>query len=88
MAGTLRGASPFKARSVINDNVSRAAALSNLDHTVFGQSNRKFHDVSMVENLKRGLVLGHSSLSAVHFFRQLYEDRQSLGPSAENHERF
>ena len=76
MGGTLRGGSPFKARSVANDNVSRAAPLSNLDHlTVFGQSNRKFHDMSMVENLKRGLVMGHSSLGAVHLFRQLYEDR-------------
>jgi len=41
-----------------------------------------------MQNLKRGLIAGHSQLNASHLVRQLYEERTSLGPSAENHERF
>lgn len=45
-------------------------------------------DNAMMNNLKRGLVSGYSSLNAQHFIRQLYDDRAEFGPSAENHMRF
>ena len=69
------------------DNYTKA--ISNLDQTVFSMKSRMdLHENTMMDNLKRGLVAGHSQLNAQHFLRQLYDDRQGLGPLAENSERF
>ena len=80
--------SPFKTKlDQSNDNYSRA--LSNLDQTrVSMRSHVNVQEQSMLQNLKRGLVAGHSQLNASHFVRQLYDDRAEYGPTAENHERF
>ena len=80
--------SPFKTKlDQSNDNYSRA--LSHLDQTrVSMRSQANLQEQSMLQNLKRGLVAGHSQLNASHFVRQLYDDRAEYGPTAENHERF
>ena len=57
-----KGPSPFSPKS---KGEAYGKAVSNLDQTMFSMKSRmQVHEASMMENLKRGLVSGHSQLMA------------------------